>query len=108
MYYIIILAWSFLYLFSSFQSEVPWATCRNSWNTDGCFEHGHNQTSSLHLYGNSTSSVVEFWERRILGLSVGIEKIGNVRWDLALCLLLAWMLCYFCVWNGVKSTGKVQ
>nr|XP_019964129.1 PREDICTED: sodium- and chloride-dependent GABA transporter 2-like [Paralichthys olivaceus] len=59
------------------------------------------------LYGNGTSSVVEFWERRILGLSSGIENIGNIRWDLALCLLLAWILCYFCVWNGVKSTGKV-
>lgn len=45
--------------------------------------------------------------RRILGLSSGIEEIGNVRWDLALCLLLAWTLCYFCIWNGVKSTGKV-
>uniref|UniRef100_A0A8B9LES5 Sodium- and chloride-dependent GABA transporter 2-like n=1 Tax=Astyanax mexicanus TaxID=7994 RepID=A0A8B9LES5_ASTMX len=54
-----------------------------------------------------TSPVMEFWERRILGLSGGIEEIGNVRWDLALCLLLAWIICYFCVWNGVKSTGKV-
>ncbi|KAM3620850.1 uncharacterized protein V6R79_002946 [Siganus canaliculatus] len=59
------------------------------------------------LLGNSTSSVVEFWERRILGLSSGIDNIGSIRWDLALCLLLAWILCYFCVWNGVKSTGKV-
>ncbi|XP_060898925.1 solute carrier family 6 member 22, tandem duplicate 2 [Labrus mixtus] len=105
-YYIIILAWTFLYLFSSFTSELPWASCQNSWNTDCCFEHGHNQTSR-HLYGNGTSSVVEFWERRILGLSSGIDHIGNIRWDLALCLLLAWILCYFCVWNGVKSTGKV-
>uniref|UniRef100_A0A8C5HJJ8 Transporter n=1 Tax=Gouania willdenowi TaxID=441366 RepID=A0A8C5HJJ8_GOUWI len=106
-YYIIILAWAFLYLFSSFRSELPWASCNNSWNTDGCFVYGHNQTSHLQLYGNSTSSVVEFWERRVLGLSDGIDEIGNIRWDLALCLLLAWLLCYFCVWNGIKSTGKV-
>lgn len=32
-YYIIILAWTFLYLFSSFSSELPWASCHNSWNT---------------------------------------------------------------------------
>lgn len=48
------------------------------------------------------------FRRRILGLSEGIEQIGNVRWDLALCLLLAWIICYFCVWKGVKSTGKVR
>uniref|UniRef100_A0A7N6ANS8 Transporter n=1 Tax=Anabas testudineus TaxID=64144 RepID=A0A7N6ANS8_ANATE len=104
-YYIIILAWAFLYLFSSFRSDLPWVSCHNSWNTDACFEYGHNQTSPLD--GNSTSSVVEFWERRILGLSSGIDKMGNIRWDLALCLLLAWIICYFCIWNGVKTTGKV-
>ena len=48
-----------------------------------------------------------FHRRRILGLSSGIEDLGMVRWDLALCLLLAWVICYFCVWNGVKTTGKV-
>lgn len=104
-YYIIILAWAFLYLFSSFHTELPWTSCSNSWNTDGCISA--NKTSALFQHGNGTSSVVEFWERRILGLSSGIEEIGNVRWDLALCLLLAWILCYFCIWKGVKSTGKV-
>ncbi|XP_077470806.1 sodium- and chloride-dependent betaine transporter-like [Stigmatopora argus] len=33
MYYIVILAWAFLYFFSSFQSELPWASCNNTWNT---------------------------------------------------------------------------
>uniref|UniRef100_A0A3Q0SAV4 Transporter n=1 Tax=Amphilophus citrinellus TaxID=61819 RepID=A0A3Q0SAV4_AMPCI len=31
--YIVILAWAFLYLFSSFSGELPWTTCNNTWNT---------------------------------------------------------------------------
>ncbi|CAB1354012.1 unnamed protein product [Coregonus sp. 'balchen'] len=45
--------------------------------------------------------------RRVLNLTDSPDKLGNVRWELALCLLLSWILCYFCVWKGVKSTGKV-
>ncbi|KAM8867258.1 sodium- and chloride-dependent GABA transporter 2-like [Synchiropus picturatus] len=105
-YYIIILAWSLLYLILSFSSRLPWASCDNSWNTERCFEFTKNQ-SSLHMNGSMTSSVVEFWERRILKLSSGIEDLGTVRWDLCLCLLLVWIVCYFSIWKGVKSTGKV-
>ncbi|XP_035132191.2 sodium- and chloride-dependent GABA transporter 3 isoform X2 [Callithrix jacchus] len=56
---------------------------------------------------NATSPVMEFWERRVLAISDGIEHIGNLRWELALCLLAAWTICYFCIWKGTKSTGKV-
>lgn len=31
--YIIVIAWAFFYLFSSFSAELPWATCGNYWNT---------------------------------------------------------------------------
>lgn len=48
------------------------------------------------------------FRRRILGLSRGIEEIGGIRWDLAGCLLLSWVVCYFCVWKGVKTSGKVE
>uniref|UniRef100_A0A672P6I8 Solute carrier family 6 member 22, tandem duplicate 2 n=1 Tax=Sinocyclocheilus grahami TaxID=75366 RepID=A0A672P6I8_SINGR len=99
-YYIIILAWAFLYLFSSFSSELPWASCNNYWNTENCKELSKSNNTE-YTPEKSTSPVIEFWERRILGLSEGIEQIGNVRWDLALCLLLAWIICYFCVWKGV-------
>uniref|UniRef100_A0A6Q2YEB5 Transporter n=1 Tax=Esox lucius TaxID=8010 RepID=A0A6Q2YEB5_ESOLU len=98
-YYIIILAWAFFYLFSSFSSELPWASCRNSWNTGMCV--------SVTVVGNITSPEKEFWERRVLNLTDSVSNLGNVRWELALCLLLSWIICYFCVWKGVKSTGKV-
>lgn len=48
-----------------------------------------------------------FCRRRVLAISDGIEHIGNLRWELALCLLAAWTICYFCIWKGTKSTGKV-
>eukprot|EP00064_Thunnus_orientalis_P012588 superscaffoldBa00001947_g12623 len=57
--------------------------------------------------GNATSPVREFWERRVLNITGSIHELGSMRWELALCLLLSWVICYFCVWKGVKSTGKV-
>lgn len=42
-----------------------------------------------------------------MGITSGIHDLGSLRWELALCLLLAWIICYFCIWKGVKSTGKV-
>lgn len=44
----------------------------------------------------------------VLGISNGIDDIGPIKWDLALCLLLIWIICFFCIWKGVKSTGKVR
>ncbi|XP_028430646.1 sodium- and chloride-dependent GABA transporter 2 isoform X1 [Perca flavescens] len=104
--YIVIQAWAFFYLFSSFSAEVPWASCRKSWNTESCVEFDKTNASSSWT-ANATTPATEFWERRVLGISQGIEEIGSLRWELVLCLLLAWILCYFCVWKGVRSTGKV-
>ncbi|XP_018541258.1 solute carrier family 6 member 22, tandem duplicate 1 isoform X1 [Lates calcarifer] len=107
-YYIIILAWAFLYLFFSFNTELPWASCRNSWNTETCVEFDRRAYPvNWTVAENSTSPVREFWERRILNVTGSVNELGSIRWELALCLLLSWVICYFCVWKGVKSTGKV-
>uniref|UniRef100_H3DB51 Transporter n=2 Tax=Tetraodon nigroviridis TaxID=99883 RepID=H3DB51_TETNG len=105
--YIVILAWAFLYFFSSFSGNLPWASCNNTWNTESCvILNDYNATANWTMSVNSSSSVQEFWQRRVLNMSSGIEEIGHVQWELSLCLLLAWVICYFCIWKGVRSTGK--
>uniref|UniRef100_A0AAR2L3J1 Transporter n=1 Tax=Pygocentrus nattereri TaxID=42514 RepID=A0AAR2L3J1_PYGNA len=107
-YYIIVLAWGIFYLAFSFSSSLPWSSCNNTWNTDSCMEfQRRNKSFDQNHMENATSPVIEFWERRVLRISSGIDEIGELHWDMALCLLLAWILCYFCIWKGVKSTGKV-
>jgi SNF family Na+-dependent transporter len=36
-----------------------------------------------------------------------MEDFGLPKWDLLLILILASLIVYFCIWKGVKSTGKV-
>ena len=44
----------------------------------------------------------------ILHISPGIEELGSIRWDLALCLLVAWALVFLVLLQGIKSFGKVS
>uniref|UniRef100_A0A8C7IWH8 Transporter n=1 Tax=Oncorhynchus kisutch TaxID=8019 RepID=A0A8C7IWH8_ONCKI len=109
-YYIVILAWGLYYLFQCFQPELPWAKCNQPWNTARCVEDTFRKNKTLMLAANITnftSPVTEFWERNVLSISSGIDDIGPLKWDLALCLLAVWIVCFFCIWKGVKSTGKV-
>eukprot|EP00064_Thunnus_orientalis_P002224 superscaffoldBa00000155_g2231 len=93
-YYIVVLAWAIFYLINSFQSPLPWSTCDNWWNTDDACVY-----KCLHDPFLPHSN-------RVLRMSDDMS-LGKVHWDLALCLLLAWIICYFCIWKGIKSTGKV-
>ncbi|KAJ8371511.1 hypothetical protein AAFF_G00307900 [Aldrovandia affinis] len=109
-YYIVILAWGLYYLFQCFQPELPWAKCKQPWNTENCVEDTVRKNKTLLAAANLTnftSPVTEFWERNVLSISGGIEEMGTLKWDLALCLLAVWVICFFCIWKGVKSTGKV-
>ena len=43
----------------------------------------------------------------MLDVSDGIHDINTVKWELAGCLLLAWIVVYIALWKGIKSIGKV-
>ncbi|KAJ7380047.1 hypothetical protein OS493_010754 [Desmophyllum pertusum] len=135
-YYTVILAWALYYMFASFQSRLPWSHCENEWNTPNCVvfseeaaratrlnssilanttvanatAHLNSSMQNVTILANATtkvSSSQEYWDYRVLRLSSGLGEPGPVNWELALCLLLAWIICYLCVCKGVKSSGKV-
>ncbi|KAF8569556.1 hypothetical protein P879_06633, partial [Paragonimus westermani] len=129
-YYNVILAWALYYLFSSLTTILPWTLCGQWWNTDACRESYLTNTTSMsnitgiklnesfssegqisHTGNRSALLLVdaatEFWERNVLGLSNGIEHMGTVRWQMALCLLLAWLIIFLCIFRGIKTSGKV-
>ena len=39
--------------------------------------------------------------------SGGLGDLGNIKWSIALCLLAVFVIVYFSLWKGIKSSGKV-
>ncbi|KAI1286885.1 Sodium- and chloride-dependent GABA transporter 2 [Halotydeus destructor] len=104
-YYIVILSWALLYFYHSFTWTLPWSTCGNEWNTPNCWT-STSVDDVVNRTGPVTDSVKEFWERKILQISDGIDQPNGLQWELALTLLIVWIVCFFCIWRGIKSTGK--
>lgn len=105
-YYNVIIAYAVYYFFTSFKSEIPWQLCGNRWNTQSCW-NSDTQKYNFTRLNNSKTPSEEFYENKVLQISNGIEFPGEIRWELAACLLVAWILVYFSIWKGVKSSGKV-
>ncbi|XP_048119444.1 sodium- and chloride-dependent glycine transporter 2 [Alosa alosa] len=141
-YYNIIMCWTLYYLFASLKGSLPWANCRNDWNTmdckdkdmlllDTCILRDRNITSiknstfclsanaagnltrllNMTLTSNETKTYVspseEYFKYNVLRISKGIEYPGDIRWPLALCLFMAWVIVYGSLAKGIKSSGKV-
>ena len=45
MYYNVIIAWVFHYLFGSWRSHLVWGDCTNEWNDDSCIIRGKSLKS---------------------------------------------------------------
>ncbi|XP_063784701.1 sodium-dependent proline transporter isoform X1 [Pseudophryne corroboree] len=111
-YYNMIIAYVLFYLFASLTSSLPWEHCGNWWNTELCLDHHVIRASNSVVPINISTTVSpseEYWSRYVLHIqgSSGIGDPGHIRWNLCLCLLLAWIIVYLCILKGVKSSGKV-
>uniref|UniRef100_A0A8V5GXY8 Transporter n=1 Tax=Melopsittacus undulatus TaxID=13146 RepID=A0A8V5GXY8_MELUD len=106
-YYIMILVWGLYYLVHSLTDTLPWATCGHPWNTEQCTEFFHLELCYNASINATRSPVIEFWENKVLRLSGALSEPGEMNWQMILCLIATWVIVYFCIWKGVKSTGKI-
>lgn len=107
LYYIVLLAWSIYYLLMSLRFELPWASCDNWWNTENCitpFQNHHDINKTIEQVKSSTD---EFWQLNVLRKTDSFEEIGGIRWELFVCLALSWIAIYFCIFKGIKWTGRL-
>uniref|UniRef100_A0A8D8PZB4 Transporter n=2 Tax=Cacopsylla melanoneura TaxID=428564 RepID=A0A8D8PZB4_9HEMI len=95
LYYNVIITWCFFYLFNSFSSSLPWASCPKY------------QNGTIIEECELSSETAYFWYRTTLDVSPNIESPGNVKWWIVLCLLLAWIIVFFIVMKGIQSSGRV-
>ncbi|XP_076313330.1 sodium- and chloride-dependent glycine transporter 1-like isoform X2 [Tachypleus tridentatus] len=131
LYYNVIIAWTLFYTFASWARRLPWENCDPEWSTNACYSYQEADACNLKngTYFNQTCFSVnvsnalnltelvksmhkktpadEYFLHYVLGISNGIEETGEVRWSLALCLLLAWVIVFACLSKGVQSSGKV-
>ncbi|EEB11191.1 tryptophan transporter, putative, partial [Pediculus humanus corporis] len=120
--YNVIIAWALRFFFASFTSELPWISCNNSWNTPNCrllevnawmdngtFDYMGNSSDTEIKLENYTSAASEYFTRKILELdkSSGLDNLGTIKWDIALCLFAVYVICYFSLWKGISTSGKV-
>lgn len=58
---------------------------------------------------NINSPTQEFFNRLLtkMHLSTGLDELGDLNWEMILCLFLVFLTVYFALWKGVKSAGKV-
>ncbi|XP_053724373.1 sodium- and chloride-dependent neutral and basic amino acid transporter B(0+)-like isoform X1 [Synchiropus splendidus] len=122
-YYNVIIAYSIYYMFASFQSPLPWASC-SAWSGSNC-----SVTPAVYcnisgvLVSNLTQENItscptiltapiqspseEYWDEVALQRSSSLDETGPVVWHLALCLLLSTVICAAALIKGIKSSGKV-
>jgi solute carrier family 6 amino acid transporter-like protein 5/7/9/14 len=118
-------------LASSFTDHLPWTSCDNWWNSEACRKFDTKNCTALGGIMNSTGACIfkhevsnetwnqlnftqenlkmpadEYFHNYMLDISEGIHEIGGIRWQLALCLLFAWVVVFFALLHGVKSFGK--
>ncbi|XP_069117884.1 sodium- and chloride-dependent glycine transporter 2-like isoform X2 [Argopecten irradians] len=114
--------WLLEYLRQAFTTELPWTSCRHTWNTNSCVtSHAilssstngslRISTANISMNLNATAAMSaeeEFFKNNILSLSDGIEDVGYLRWNLVLWAIVIKTIIVIALLKSVKTIGKMM
>lgn len=126
-YYNMIIAYTLYYLFASFRAMLPWAQC-GDWSSAACTndksavlnctDHNGTWCSGMCMFNLTADQSVncthldpispsdDYFHKVVLDITNGVHDMGSIKWELTLCLLLAWILVIICLAKGIKTSGK--
>ncbi|KHJ87515.1 sodium- and chloride-dependent neutral and basic amino acid transporter B(0+) domain protein [Oesophagostomum dentatum] len=121
-YYCVIVAWSFLYLFASIAGQTSvWGKCNNAWNDIYCVDAEamrecklRDPTKPIAFNGSCFASVVEemktpydqYFTNVITRRSDGIDTYGGINWATLFALTVIWLLVALTIMKGYVYLGK--
>ncbi|XP_021952468.1 sodium-dependent nutrient amino acid transporter 1 [Folsomia candida] len=104
-YYCSIMAVTIFYFFASFRKTLPWDYCDRSWGGGFCNENG-TLNPTVNTENKTIASL--YYTMEVFPQKNDIsDGLGKPDWRLSLCLLASWIIIFFSLWKGVKSSGKV-
>jgi len=106
-YYCALIAITMHYLFSSFQSDLPWAKCKPEW--PNCVDSLPGEGTIRPNGTKATSSSEYYFLNEVIKQKTDIsDGIGTPDWQLTLYLLAAWVIIFLIIVRGVRSSGKAS
>jgi len=112
-YYCVLIATSCYFLFSSFQSVLPWTVCHDHLkdNETVCIPSNGPTVSELNFTAENitvVSSTEQYFRQGVLKEDASLTNgLGLPDPALLGCLMLCWLLIYLTLRKGVSSSGKV-
>ena len=104
-YYNVIISWALVLFFSGFYNPLPWSVQRTTnvaktqKDCEGIYiTQEYFYRDILHVYNEDCSQY---------DTSTQMGDGTTFQWQVWLCCILTWIICFFCVFQGVKLASKI-
>lgn len=105
LYYNTIIAYAIYYFFSTLGTTVPWKTCDGyMYNNTACSTSATNQNLTEAVFSPADIYFKDHMQKYV---PMDNQHAWELVWTIIVSLICAWMVIFFIIIKGIKSSGKV-